>query len=121
MVQNYKKLLVWQKAFDLAVVVYKKTACFPKCERYALSSQMRRAASSISANVVEGASRSTSQDFARFLGMAYSSAKELENFVLLSKELGYLQIHEVALLCQEVDAVASMLFRLRKKVAVSNQ
>jgi four helix bundle protein len=88
--QGFRNLNVWQKAHDLTLAVYQATASFPKEELYALTSQIRRASSSIGANIAEGCARGSDADFARFLFMAMGSASELENHLLLGRDLGFL-------------------------------
>lgn len=88
--QGFRNLNVWQKAHDLTVVVYKTTARFPKEELYALTSQIKRAASSIGANIAEGCGRGSDADFTRFLYIAMGSASELENHLELGLDLGFL-------------------------------
>jgi len=87
----FHDLQVWQKAHQLTLAVYKATANFPRDELYGLTSQIRRAASSIPANIAEGCGRATDADFARFLQIAMGSASELEYHLLLSKDLGFIE------------------------------
>jgi four helix bundle protein len=88
--RNFRELSVWAKAHELAVVVYRGTCEFPKYEMYGLTSQIRRAASSIGANIAEGAGRGSDADFCRFLQISLGSANELHNHLLLAKDLGFL-------------------------------
>jgi four helix bundle protein len=90
MKRSYKDLDAWQYAFRLAKLIYKYTEDFPPAEHYRLVSQMCRAAVSITGNIAEGSCRGSDKDFVRFLYIARASAAELENYVLLSSELGYL-------------------------------
>ena len=87
---NYRDLIVWQKSMDLATMVYKSTASFPTEERFGLSQQMQRAAVSIASNIAEGHARRSTQDFRRFLNIAYGSRAELETQILLARRLAYL-------------------------------
>ena len=73
----HEKLEVWKKAVDLVVTVYQKTESFPKEERFGLTSQIRRAAVSIPANIAEGAARQSDKEFAYFLSNAQGSSSEL--------------------------------------------
>jgi four helix bundle protein len=114
---NFKNLLVWQKAFDLCLQVYRVTASFPEEERYGLASQMRRAGASVPANVAEGRARTHPQEYAQFLNVAFGSAAELETFLLLALELHYVTDDEyyrgaVGMLAE----VKRMLSGLRKSV-----
>lgn len=83
-------LLVWNKAHELALDVYKVTKDYPKAEQYGLASQMRRAAVSIPSNIVEGRGRGTSNEFKRFLLIARGSLEELKYQILLSNDLNYI-------------------------------
>ena len=119
MVQDYKQLKIWQRSFQLAVEVYKLTNKFPNHERYNLTSQLRRAVTSISSNIAEGASKHTSTDFVRFLNQAYASLKEVESQLLLSKELKYLLVRDFEPLSKEIDELARMIYRFIEVVKKS--
>ena len=90
MEKGYKKLLVWQKADDLALQVYRATKDFPKDEIYGLTSQLRRAAVSVSANIVEGCGRQGKRELKHFVNIALGSLAETEYLLELSLRLGYL-------------------------------
>src|SRR6266496_1634192 len=90
--RNFRELKVWEKAHHVALAAYRETAAFPKPELYGLTSQIRRAAASIAANIAEGAGKNSNADFARFLQIALGSASELEYHLLLAKDLGYFQL-----------------------------
>ena len=90
MKRSYKDLDAWQYAFQLTTMIYGYTADYPSVENYRLVSQMCRAAVSVTGNIAEGSCRGSDKDFVRFLYMARASAAELENYVLLSRALGYL-------------------------------
>ena len=87
---GFEKLQVWQKSRELSVYVYKATKKFPSEEKFGLISQMRRAVISISSNVAEGTGRHSFKDKARFTEIAYGSALELLNQVILSNDLEFL-------------------------------
>jgi four helix bundle protein len=87
---NFRELVVWSRAQDLALAVYRSTNTFPKEERYGITAQMRRAAVSVSSNIAEGCGRQGDREFARFLQIARGSVRELECQLLLSRDLGYL-------------------------------
>lgn len=114
--QRFTELKVWQRSHALVLNLYRLTAKFPGDERFGLVSQMRRAAVSLPANIAEGSKRSHSRDYARFLNIAEGSAAELEYLILLSRDLGFVTVEEVAPLLAELDEVGRMLFALRKKV-----
>jgi len=88
--QGFRRLNVWEKAHELTLEVYRVTARFPKEELYALTSQLKRAASSVAANIAEGCGRGSEADFARFLLIAMGSASELEYHLLLARDLKFL-------------------------------
>ena len=91
--KDFRDLKVWEKAHELALDCYSKTATFPKHEIFGIVSQIRRAGSSIRANIAEGCGRGGNGEFQRFLQMAMGSASELENHLLLARDLLFLS-HE---------------------------
>ncbi len=88
MAQNYQDLIVWQRAIDLTVCIYKLTQEFPKHELYGLTSQMRRASVSVASNIAEGRGRITSGEFRQFLGLAQGSTYEVQTQLLVARKLG---------------------------------
>jgi len=88
--QNFRDLKVWQKADELVLRIYRCSADFPASERFGLTSQLRRAAVSIPANIAEGCVRSSDADFARFLHIALGSASEVDYHLLLARDLKFL-------------------------------
>jgi four helix bundle protein len=87
--KSFQDLIVWQKAHQFVLSVYRYTATFPKTEIYGLSSQFRRAAVSIPANVAEGFKKKTKPDKARFLNIAQGSLEECRYYLILSNDLSY--------------------------------
>lgn len=85
--KSFKELIVWQKAKQVAVLLYKATEKFPKTEQYGLTSQMRRAAVSISSNIAESYHRFHSKEKNQFLAIAFGSGSELESQIEIAKEL----------------------------------
>jgi len=110
---NFKKLTVWQLAMDVAQAVRQLTGQSPDTERYGLISQMRRAAVSVPSNIAEGAGRSSSPDFRRFLHMALGSAYELETQLLLAGRFGYCQPNLTDSLLAQLSELQKMLNGLR--------
>ena len=116
--QNYKELKVWERSHFVTLEIYKITKSFPKEEVYGLSSQMRRAVTSIPANIAEGCGRFTKPDFANFLQIALGSANETEYYLLLAKDLNYLDSIIFTELSNLVNQIKAMLIGLIKKVRI---
>lgn len=93
---SFEKLEVWQLARKLATEIYKTTQSFPSEEKYSLVSQIRRAAVSVSANIAEGTTRQTAKDQAYFTTVSFSSLMELFNHLVISSDLGYVKVDELA-------------------------
>ncbi len=89
-IKDFTDLLVWQKAHELSICIYKITDTFPKPEQYSLTSQMRRASSSVTANIAEGFGRSSSKDQEHFYVMASGSLYELRDHLYLAKDIGFI-------------------------------
>jgi four helix bundle protein len=109
---NFRELVVWRRAQDLALAVYRSTSSFPKEERYGLIAQMRRAAVSVSSNIAEGCGRQGDRELVRFLHIARGSVRELECQLLLSRDLGYMHSAVYAKLDSESQEISRMLNRL---------
>ena len=89
--KGFKGLIVWQKAYELVLEVYKLTGCFPKMEAYGLCQQVQRAAVSIPSNIAEGYGRKhNDKEYKRYLAIAYGSLCELETQYLLAVDLAYI-------------------------------
>lgn len=116
MLKNYKELKVWQKSYQLCLKIYKETKKYPQIEVYGLTSQMRRAALSITCNIAEGYGRKTTADYLRFLYMSYGSTCELETQILLSGDLKYLKAESLSKLQQDIGEVERMLKALIKSL-----
>lgn len=114
--QNYQNLEVWKESLNLTISIYKLTEYFPKSEIFGITSQLRRASSSIMSNIAEGAARRTNPDFHKFLNISYASAAEVESFLILSKELNYIQENDFSLIQDKLDKVKAMIFNLKQKL-----
>ncbi|MEO5601385.1 MAG: four helix bundle protein [Cyclobacteriaceae bacterium] len=114
--KNYKDLIVWQKAHALVLFIYRHTTDFPKPEQYNLTSQLRRAATSIPTNLAEDCGKFSQLDFANFVQIALGSANEVEYLALLSNELGYLKNDRYKNLDFQVNEVRAMLMGMITKV-----
>ena len=112
MARSYRELLVWQKAKALAVHIYQSTEKFPRNETYGLTSQLRRAAISVSSNIAEGQGRLTSGEFCHFLGQARGSLLELETQLDIALDLAYLDPNQQRTLAEETYQVLGLLNRL---------
>ena len=109
---NFRDLVVWKRAQDLALAVYQSTSSFPKEERYGLTAQMRRAAVSVSSNIAEGCGRQGDRELSRFLRIARGSVRELECQLMLSRDLGYMQSGVYTKLDSDSQEISRMLNRL---------
>ena len=114
--KDFKELKVWKKSHALTLQVYKETRTFPREELFGLTSQIRRAAASIGADIVEGCGRRSDGDFTRFLQIARGSASELEYHLLLARDLRLLDEAVFHGLDSKVVEVERMLTGLVKKV-----
>ena len=114
--KDFKELRVWSKAHELAILVYKLTRAFPRDEVYRLTSQVRRSAASIGANIAEGCGRHSDGEMTRFLQIARGSASETEYHLLLAKDLGFLQEADFQVAEQAVVVVQRMLTALVQRV-----
>ena len=117
--RDFHKLDVWQKSHQLALALYQATRTFPKEELYGLTSQMRRAVVSIPANIAEGCGRNGDAEFTRFLHIAFGSASEMEFFLLVSRDLGYLAVDAYTELDDQVVEVKKMLAALIQRTTPS--
>ncbi len=114
--KDFRKLKVWEKSHRLTLVLYKTTKAFPKDELYGLTSQIRRASTSIAANIAEGCGRNGDPEFARFLQISMGSASELEYHLLLAHDLGYLNNSDLGQLDKTVKDVKQMLGAFLRKL-----
>ena len=101
--KTFKDLIVWQKAHKFVLSVYKITDNFPKTELYGLTSQFRRAAISIPANIAEGFRRNGKADKCRFMNIAQGSLEECRYYLILTKDLGYFETKNLMLQLEEVS------------------
>lgn len=115
-VQSHRDLIVWQKAMDLVVEIYKLATEFPPSECYRLVNQITRAAASVPANIAEGHARATRKDFSNFLAIAKGSLMETETFLMLAVRLGYLTEHDAAVAFGLITENSKMLTALRNRL-----
>lgn len=107
--KDYREIKVWQRSHLLTLELYRLTKRFPPEENFGLTSQIRRAASSIPANIAEGCGRDGDAELKRFFNIALGSACELDYFVLLGGELGYFDAPSTDRLAQEIIEIRRML------------
>lgn len=115
--QSHEKLTVWNKSVDVAVDIYAVTENFPAKETYGLSSQMRRAAVSISSNIAEGRRRATDADFRHFLTMAHGSLAELETQLTIASKLSFISNTNYSKLLRKTQEISKMLHGMIKKLS----
>ena len=114
--QNFKDLKVWEKAHLSTLRVYDASRAFPKDKLYSLTNQLRRAASSIPANIAEGCGKNSQSEFAHFLNVALGSANESEYFLILAKDLHYLANEKFTDLSAPINEIKAMLISFIGKV-----
>ena len=121
---DYKKLIIWQKAMDLTVEIYRLIKFLPREETYALSNQIRRAVVSVPSNIAEGHGRNSVKEFANFLSISRGSLLEVETQLEICSRLGYLKNDESTkanLLIIEINKMTNaMISYLRKKQLTTN-
>lgn len=108
-ITSFTDLIVWRKGHELVVMVYNITKNFPKKETYSLIDQMRRAAASITANIAEGFGRHSYKEKVQFYYLSKGSLLELENFILIAKDVGYLSDEDFKSLVEKARTVDQLL------------
>ena len=116
---SYQDLLVWQQALELAVAVYTATRSWPKEELYGLTSQVRRAASSVPANIAEGYGREIRGSYQQFLRIAQGSLKELETQLLIAQRTGIAPNGSTESLLANAESVGKLLRLLLRKLSAT--
>src|SRR6185503_11426393 len=119
--RDFRQILVWEKAHQFTLEIYRVTAKFPKEELYGLTSQLRRASASIAANIAEGFGRGGNVELARFLQIAIGSAYEVEYHILLAKDLGLIAKEPNELLKVHIIEIKRMLAALLLKVRADSK
>jgi four helix bundle protein len=114
--QDFRKLLVWQKNRALVADIYRATAAFPSDERFGLTSQMRRAVVGIGAAIAEGCGRGTRKDTSRFFQIAFGSSTELLHHLITAMDLGFLTQDQFGTLDAKLLEVRKMLASLMKRI-----
>jgi len=119
--KDFRNLKVWQKAHNLTLALYKLTTRFSKDELYGLASQIRRARVSLPANIAEGCGRRTDRELCQFLVISLGSASELEYYLLLSRELGFVTNTDHDQLAGDLTEVKKMLNAFIQRLIAKSQ
>jgi len=109
---SFSGLEVWKEAFEFTIEIYRITGKFPKEEKYALTSQLKRASSSVPANIAEGRGRGGNKEFCRFLYIARGSLEECKSHLLLAKELDYITESDIMSIEDKAERLGAMLNNL---------
>jgi four helix bundle protein len=107
-IKSYKDLIIWQKSIDLAVEVYKLSSEFPKEEIYGMTSQIRRAVTSVSLNIAEGYGKNTTKNYINSLYIAQGSLQEVESAIILSVRLNFIKEED----CEKVNSLILEEFKM---------
>ncbi len=114
-IRSYKDLIVWQRAVEYCVHIYRVTEDLPASESFGLTNQMRRAAVSIPSNIAEGSGR-TNKEFARYLKIALGSMAELETQIEITRRVGYISDDQCNSLSSEISSIGKQITVLHHKV-----
>jgi four helix bundle protein len=119
--QNYRDIRAWQYAHRVVLRVYAVTETFPASERFGLVSQTRRAAVSVPANIAEGSKRLFKRDYVRFLNVAEASLREVDYYLVLARDLRFVDAQAIAELLGQVEEAARLLAGFRRTVQRSHR
>lgn len=114
--KSYRDLLVWQRAREMAVLLYEVTQQFPREEVYGLTAQLRRAAVSIASNIAEGSGRGTRGDYRSFLRMARGSALEVQTQLLIAHDLGFGEPGKIEQAQNMAEEISKMLWAMAQRL-----
>jgi four helix bundle protein len=114
--QRFTQIKTWERSHAFVLAIYHESKTFPRHELFGITSQLRRAAVSVSCNIAEGSKRRHQGDYARFLNIAEASIAEVEALLMISRDVGYLVPTRAAQLLDEADAIARMASVLRQAV-----
>ncbi|GJL80299.1 MAG: four helix bundle protein [Nitrospinaceae bacterium] len=118
--KSFEDLIVWQKAHQWVLSVYKQTEKFPNEEKYGLISQLRRSAVSVPANIAEGFKKRGKADKVRFINIAQGSLEESRCYLILAKDLGYLEDSKNFILCEAQEEISRMMESYATSIKNSN-
>lgn len=116
-INSYRDILAWQQAMELVTAIYKSTEMWPKEEVYGLTSQVRRAAVSVPANIAEGYGRDTRGAYQQFLRIAQGSLKEVETHILIAERLGFIKQDTINPIMAKSESVGKLLRLLIRKLS----
>jgi four helix bundle protein len=114
--RDFRKYDVWQLSHSFVLEIYSLTKAFPNSEIYGITSQLRRASTSIPTNISEGCGRSSDADFNRFIQIALGSAHEVEYLVQLSMDLSFIQYEPYMVLAEKINLIKKKLYSLSQKL-----
>jgi len=114
--RDFRKLQIWQQAYNLTLDLYPIIASFPDEEKRNLIDQIRRAVTSLPTNIAEGSGSHSNKVFLTYLGYAYKSAKELDVLLMLSKDLGYLEVEIYEFIQGKLEEFKARLFKFMIRV-----
>ena len=117
----HKNLDAWKHSFEFAKEIYKATLFFPADEKFGLTSQLRRAAVSLPANIAEGAGRKSPKEFIHFLSIALGSVAELDTLLLLSKDLKFIEEKVVTDLLDKLNIIGKLIYGLMKSLGYKSE
>lgn len=110
---SFEKLEVWKESKELCILIYKLTESFPENEKFGLVSQLRRASISVSSNIAEGSGRNSNKDKAHFTNIAFSSAIEVLNQIIISQELNFIKNEDYIIIRSKIESTTNKLNSLR--------
>ncbi len=119
--KSFRDLQIWQRGLDLSILIYGHTVDFPKEEQFGLTSQLRRASTSVPLNIAEGWGRGSNKSFANFLKIARGSLFEVETILEISFRLGYINNETIETLRNEIEQIGKMINSFIKKLDNNNQ
>ena len=117
---SFEQIIAWQKAHAFTVLVYQMTRHFPKDELFGLTSQFRRAAVSIEANIAEGYKKISKADKLRFLNISEGSLAECRNYIILSRDLDYIDEEQYSQLFYSIEGTSKLLTAYSKGIINNN-
>jgi four helix bundle protein len=112
--RDFKKYEIWQLSHAFTLKIYSNTSLFPKDEMYGITSQIRRASSSIPTNISEGCGRNSDKEFNQYLNIALGSASETEYLIILSRDLNYIDTETFEILEKEMNTIKSKIYKLKQ-------